>query len=101
VKGTVNIDGKPMASGDVIFNIAGELPKGFTVTNGKFSGEAYEGKNRVDVISNKDGPPLSTDPNTPTKINVVSPKYAGERSILNAEVKTGGANDFKFDVTTN
>jgi len=46
----------------------GQPPKSATVTGGNFTGEAYVGKNKVEVYSVKEGPPLTTDPsNTPTK----------------------------------
>src|SRR5262245_29650881 len=72
VKGTVYLDNKPLAKGEVILSVPGMPPKVLEVANGTFSGQAHEGKNRVEVKAYKVGPPLSTDPGgPPTKVNVI------------------------------
>ncbi|MFO0968675.1 MAG: hypothetical protein U0793_24220 [Gemmataceae bacterium] len=100
VKGTVHMDGKPMPSGEIAFSITGMPAKRFEIKDGSFSGEADEGKNRVEVLAFKDGPPLTTDTEKkPTKINIIPPKW-NAASTLSAEVKVGAANEFKFDITS-
>src|SRR5262249_38907483 len=69
VSGKVNLDGKPMASGEVSFNFPGQIPKNIQIKDGEFAGEAYVGKNQVQVVLQKDGPPATTDMKEPTKIN--------------------------------
>jgi hypothetical protein len=101
VKGSIKLDGEPMADGEIAFSVPGETPKVFPISKGSFSGQANEGKNLVEVFLYKEGPPLSTDPKgPPTKINTLPPKYSGSESTLKAEVAAGNANDFKFEVTS-
>jgi len=100
VKGTVKLDGKPMDAGEVSFSIAGQPGRIATVTNGEFSGNAYPGTNKVEFAHFKEGPPLSTDPKkAPTKVNDLPAKYQFESKVT-AEVKAGGPNEFKFDITS-
>jgi hypothetical protein len=94
VSGKITLDGKPMATGNVYFNVPGQGPKEFEIKEGEFSGEAFTGKNRVDIVLQKDGPPKSTDKKEPTKINAIAPHE------LEADVTKDGANNFTFAVTT-
>src|SRR5689334_9544966 len=72
VKGTVKLDGKPMADGEVSFCLFGEPPRVMPVKDGQFSGEALNGSNRVEVHAFKAGSPLSTDPTkAPTRVNFI------------------------------
>ncbi|HZZ78101.1 MAG TPA: hypothetical protein VFE62_06265 [Gemmataceae bacterium] len=64
------------------------------IKNGAFEGEAFIGKNRVDIVLEKDGPPSSTDSKAPTKVNTVAPKD------LHAEVSKDGVNSFTFEVNS-
>ena len=100
VKGTVNVDGKPLSEGEIIFRVAGEPGIPAPVKDGAFSAQANEGKNQVEISAFKDGPPLSTDlEKKPTKINTLPAKY-NTQTTLSADVKAGGPNEFKFDVTS-
>ena len=99
VKGTVTLDGNPMPDGEVMFSIpsSGTAPSVMNVVNGAFSGEAKVGENRVEVYAYKDGPPSTTDPMTPTKVNFIPDRY-GSQSTLTAAVTKDGPNEFKFEV---
>jgi len=100
VKGTVQLNGKPLPKGEIIFSVPGEPVCTFQISDGSFSGDAHPGKNRVEVASYKDGPPLSTDPSgPPTKVNTLPPRY-NIKTTLDADVTEGGANDFKFTLTS-
>lgn len=88
-----------MPSGEVVFSTPTEPAKTIPVTNGAFTGEAFVGKNKVQVNSYKEGPPLPTDlTKAPTKQNIVADQFSAQ-STLSAEVTAAGANEFKFDVT--
>jgi len=101
VKGTVNLNGKPLSEGEIAFDKSGEVPQVAPIKEGAFSGKGFVGENRVEIRAFKVGPPLSTDPtNTPTKVNFLSDKYQGPNSTLKATVPAGGANDLKFEVTS-
>jgi hypothetical protein len=100
VKGKVNLDGKPMADGEIRFMVAGQGPKITAIKDGTFSGEAFVGKNQVDVVLEKDGPPSTTDPKILTKVNLVDDIFSGPKTTLSAEVTKDGANDFNFEVFT-
>jgi hypothetical protein len=92
VSGKVTLDGKAMDAAKVNFSVGGQAPIEFDVKNGEFSGEAFVGKNSVQVVLQKDGPPATTDKAEPTKISLVGPH------ILTAEVTKDGPNSFTFDV---
>lgn len=98
VKGTVNLDKKPMPEGEIMFVLSGQAPKIIPVKDGVYAGEAYIGSNKVEIRAFKVGPALTTDPtNTPTKINIIPDRY-NSKTTYTAEVAATGANEFKFDV---
>jgi hypothetical protein len=100
VKGTVTLDGKPLVDGEITFLLAGEAPSVIPIKDGAYTGNAFAGSNKVEILAFKEGPPLSTDPTkTPTKRNFIPDRF-NVMSKLTAEVVAGGANDFKFDVTS-
>jgi hypothetical protein len=99
VNGTVKLDGKPMGGGAVRFSVPGQLAKSMEIKDGAFSGEAHVGKNQVDVVWEKDGPPHPMDPKTFLKVNTIADKFSGPKSVLSAEVTEAGPNEFKFEVT--
>jgi len=94
VSGKVNLNGKAMSGGEARFHMPGQLPRAFPISNGEFSGEAFLGKNRVEVVLERDGLASTTDSKAPTKVNSVAPKD------LQAEVTKEGANSFSFDVVS-
>ena len=98
VKGTINMDGKPLPAGELHFGSEGVPPRVLQVTNGAFSGEAPVGKNQVELFIYVEGPPTEKYPGVPTKKNTAPAKYSGPKTPLEATVTTGGTNDFKFDV---
>jgi len=100
VKGTVTFDGKPIPDGEIILTSPGQGPTIFPIKDGAFSGKALSGTNKVEVFAYKPGPPMTTDPEKkPTKINYLPDTY-GPNTKLTADVKAGGSNDFKFDLTS-
>jgi hypothetical protein len=101
VKGTVNLDGNPLPAGEVHFTLAGYPPKKLIIANGSFDDEAPIGQNQVEVFVFVDGPPSEKYKGVVRKVNTVSEKFWGPNTTLKADVQKGGANQFKFDVTTN
>jgi hypothetical protein len=102
VKGTVKLDGKPMAEGEVTFGITGEVPTTMPVVNGSFSGQAGHGTNRVQIMAYRKGTPVKMGDQEfgGEKENYIPSKYNTE-SKMTAEVTAGGANDFTFEATSN
>ncbi len=100
VKGTVTLDAKPIPDGEISFMVTGQSPTVFPIKDGAYSGKALSGNNKVEVRAFKAGPPLSTDPEKkPTQMNYLPDAY-GPNSKLTADVKSGGSNDFKFELTS-
>jgi len=100
VTGTITLDGRPMATGEVVFVVPGEPEARLPVTNGAFSGEAYVGQNRVGVFTYREETPdsgLSTD--TVKKVNLVADRFS-YNTTLTAEVTQSGPNEFTFDAKT-
>jgi len=100
VKGTVQLDGKPMKSGEIAFEVTAQPSKILTIEDGNFSGEVFTGKNAVRFHMYKAGPPVSTDPEKkPTKIETLPPQH-NTRSGHSIDIPEGGASDLKFAVTS-
>lgn len=100
VKGTVNLDGKPMAGGEVRFSAPGFPPKVIEVKDGAFEGEAFAGSNKIEVVWDKDGPPNPTDPTTKMKVNAVADKFSGPNTPFSFEIPAGGKTDITLAVTS-
>lgn len=100
VSGTVLLDRKPMQGGEIRFYLEGQPPKILEIKDGAFSGEVHTGKNRVDIVWEKDGPPHPMDPSQKLKVNAVSTQFSGAASTLNAEVSAEGRSDLKFEVSS-
>ena len=97
VKGSVTVNGKALAVGEIYFIVSGYAPNVIPIANGEYAGKAKVGNNRIEIRSWKEGPPLSTDTTKqPTKVNTISNAY-NDASKLTAEVQLKGENDFKFN----
>jgi hypothetical protein len=100
VKGTVQLDGKPMKSGEIEFETTAQPSKTLKIEDGVFSGEVFAAKNTVQIHMYKDGPPASTDPDKkPRKVEALPAKY-NTKSGLTYDVPAGGASDLKFEATS-
>ena len=97
VKGSVMVNGKALAEGEIYFIVSGYAPNIIPIANGEYAGKAKVGNNRIEIRSWKEGPPLSTDTTKqPTKVNTIPNAY-NDASKLTAEVQLKGENDFKFN----
>ena len=102
VQGTVTLDKESMTEGEISFGLPGKPPNVLKIANGKFSGEARVGKNKVEISSYRTGPAYEKGgykSPEPTRENIIPAKYNLE-SKLAAEVKEGSANEFQFEVTS-
>jgi hypothetical protein len=102
VKGTINIDKKPIPTGEIHFGMAGVPPRVLEIKDGAFSGEAPIGQCQVEVFIYAEGPAPPKDKygGVRPKTNTVPQKYWGPETTLKATVTEGGPNDFKFDITS-
>lgn len=105
VKGEVTLDGKAMPEGDVQFeNRAAGINQTLPVKEGKFEGKAPAGTYRVSVYAYKTGEVPEMYKNQPemakpSKENYIPPRFnTGAENKQSAEVKTEGANEYKFEV---
>ena len=99
VAGTVQMDGKPMAGGEVRFHAPGQPVKILEIKDGAFSGDVYPGDNRIEVIWQKDGPPNPMDKNLPPLvINTVDAQFSGMKSTLKQTIPATGDTSLKFEV---
>ena len=99
VSGTVTLDGKPMAEGEVSFIIMGKPPELMTVSNGTFQGQAQVGKHRIEIRAYRMGQPyfMGTTKFEASRENYLPGRYNSE-SKLTAEVTSTGPNEFKWEV---
>jgi len=101
VHGTVTLDGKPLAEGQIYFKtIATGAIDSIDIKDGKFTGTAQPGERRVEICAYQTIQAPSNDPmNTQTQKNLVAARYNVE-SKLTAKVATDGPNEFAFQVTS-
>jgi len=53
VKGTVTFNGKPIDKGEIFFTVEGQTPSSMDIVDGKYTGQAMVGSNRVSVSARK------------------------------------------------
>lgn len=100
VKGTINMDGKPLPAGELHFSIPGYPPSVLKVSDGTFKGQAPIGQNKVELfiyVDDKPNPKYTEGGGT-GKINTAPGKYWGPNTELDAGVSATATNDFKFDL---
>lgn len=98
VKGTVTLDGVPLADGFMYFKTieTGSLER-LEIKGGEFTGKALPGLRRVEIISNVpkkvviDGAPIEVPD------NIIHPSFNID-SKLTVQVVAEGANSFNFAV---
>lgn len=102
VSGTVNLDGKPMESGEISFILPGEAPAAIPVKAGKFEGKAAIGENRVEIRSFRPGQPVMMGDKPvgePVPQNFLPSKYNVETQFKE-KIEAAGKKDLKFEVTS-
>jgi hypothetical protein len=96
VKGTVNVDGAPLASGRIIFE---DIPRGINnavdIVNGTFDGQAAPGdlKARVEKVEKTENPMLKTEQIetvTPLKGDIPVTIKTGSNTLPPIDITTGG-----------
>ena len=102
VKGTINMDGKPLPTGELHFSVHGSPPSVLKVKDGTFAGQAPVGQNKVELFIFVDAPPNPKykGGDAIAKINTAPGKYWGPNTALDAAVSATSANDFKFNVSS-
>ena len=100
VKGTVFLDAKPIPAGEIHFGMTGYPPSVLQITNGDYAGEAPIGKNQVEVFIYVEGPASEKYGGARPKTNTAPEKYWGPSTTLDALVKAGETNEFKFNLTS-
>lgn len=89
-----------MEDGKISFNVVGVPGKTFDISAGAFSGEAYVGKNQVEIVRENAEQPHPMDPTQKIKVNTVDPKFSGPNTPFKPEIGESGATDLKFEVTS-
>ena len=95
VQGNVQLDGKPLADGEITFAVDGKPPQIAPITNGAYNGKAVVGQNRVSVAVYKTETDAMT--NDPVKVNTLPPRF-NTQTTLSAPVTESGPNKFDFEV---
>ena len=102
VKGNVSLDGKPMPSGQVMFDAGdGTVPPTLDVVAGAFSGKASVGKKTIRISSYKNVAQKGSGPGAEAEgqQNIIPAKFNTE-SKQTVEVKEAGPNQFEFKVAS-
>jgi hypothetical protein len=105
VKGTVSLDGKPLAEGQISFITLGQVPEPVEIKDGKFQGKAKWGSRRVEIAAYR---PYPIPPSVPLSMHALMkdgkenylPEIYHTHSTLTAEVQKNGNNDFTYDLKT-
>ncbi len=97
VTGAVTLDGQPLADGTVHFKIidAGSIFS-FPVKEGKFAGQATEGRHRVEVVAYR-LIPVPGEMGGEVQQPLIAPRF-NSMSTLSADVTPAGPNAFEFQV---
>ena len=98
VKGTVTLDGVPLADGFMYFKTTetGALER-LEIKGGAFNGKALPGLRRVEIISNVPKKVVIDGKTIEVPDNIIHPSFNID-SKLTAQVVAEGANTFKFEV---
>ena len=98
VRGTVTLDGAPMAEGQITFlDATGEgAPAFLDVKDGRFEGDVPHGKKKIQIMSFKKGK-LKTGEEDPVGVQIVHPDY-NKNTKLTAEVSASGVTPSEFNV---
>jgi len=101
VSGAVTFEGAPVASGDILFIPADTTiaPEPATITDGKYSLQAREGKKRVEIRASKILPGGAKGAGGEPVPEEYLPRKYNSESTLSAEVKPSGDNKFDFPLT--
>jgi hypothetical protein len=123
VKGKVTYNGQPIEKGQITFAVEGRPPTTMDIVDGKFSGQAMVGSNKISIVAkkkigtqpklNKDaqtqiegyskyrrdpsgatGPPPEYDP---SMVDFIPPEWGAQSKQMRV-VEAGAANDFEFDI---
>ena len=100
VSGTVDLDGRPLAAGDVtLVGDPGTVADVLPVKDGAFEGKAKLGKKKVEIRAYKSEkpPPSATGGVTESRVNYIPDRF-NTNSALTAEVTDGGISPNKFVV---
>lgn len=102
VKGQVKLDDKPMPDGEILFAIPNQVPRMFAIKDGAYSGSAPEGKSRVEIRAYRAAAPVMMMDKVANEGSMENwlPDQYNVNSTLTADVTAGGANEFKFEVTS-
>ena len=98
VKGTVTLDGVPLADGFMYFKTieTGSLER-IEIKGGAFNGKALPGLRRVEIISNVPKKVVIDGKTIEVPDNIIHPSFNID-SKLTAQVVAEGANTFEFNV---
>ena len=100
VSGTVKFDGKEVAEGDIVFHPEDKSagPDGAKIVGGKYTIQAREGKNKVEIHATRTVPgkkgPLGED-----WVEDFIPAEYNDKSTLSHDVKSSGNSNVNFDLT--
>lgn len=103
VTGKVTFDGVPVEKGEVSFIPAdGQgAAAGGVIENGSFAFESKPGSKRVEIRASRALPPeRQTNPDMGLMFEDYIPSRFNRESTLTAEVKTGSAQTFDFNLTS-
>ena len=101
VSGTVKFDGKEIAEGDIVFHSDDKSagPDGAKIVGGKYTIQAREGKNKVEIRATRTVPgkkgPLGED-----WVEEFIPAEYNDKSTLSHDVKSSGNSNVNFELTS-
>ena len=101
IKGTVTLDKRPLAEGNILFITPGQPPETLPIKDGAFEGMVQAGERRVEILAYKEAAPVPMKDVTfePSKANYRPARY-NTQSELKETVTPAGPNEFKYDLTS-
>jgi len=99
VSGTVNIDGKPLAAGQILFETleGGKAPVSGAIKDGQYSVKTIPGKKKVKITATRPGKKIDPTMGAAPQEAMIGPEY-NSNSQLMIEVKPGKNPGRNFEV---
>lgn len=99
VAGTVNLDGKPLPEGQIVFTSPGMSGALIPIKDGKFEGKSGTGEKRAEIRAFRPGTPVMMgDKPGPTVEENYIPARFNTDSKVTVKIEAAGRKDLRFDV---
>ncbi len=99
VAGTVNLDGKPLPDGQIVFTSPGMSGALISIKDGKFEGKSGVGEKRPEIRAFRTSTPvmMGDKPGPTVEENYIPARFNTDSKVM-VKIEAAGRKDLKFDV---